>query len=407
VIRDSLHILSQYFISVRTLKNLSRVVLIFMMFAFCISNRCYSQEKLHSFVFNSATIGEAIGELSEAYGYLVSYDPKIMENETSVNLEINQKTLQEAFNSLLGNRFNFKIIKDYVVITKKPTELAFVKKPVPKPSTIIHDTIFTEIKKVVYDTQRIEVKKLIYDTVYTERIIPFYDTISIENQNDITINNWRYKIFISPHFLDRKIGANSSLYNGFKSGLSVNYSINKFKIAAGINYNYLFSNVSFSQSEVISTLQIDTISTFFVVEDGIRTPVHVIDSILVTSQLNINVDRLNTIQYLSFELSTGYDFKLKEIELGILLGFTFDWILNADEVLALNDSNNLSIFNSPSYNSTLINFQMQIPTVIKKIEDDERIYLTPYFQYGINKSFIISELEDKRYLLGFRLGYLF
>lgn len=360
-----------------------------------------AQTQSKSFGFDDEPIGHVVQTIVESYELYVSYDPKIFKNQPNISLELRDVTLEEALNSVLGNNFNFKKINEYVII--KITEEATTPQVQPEKPKVIRDTVYLEKTLPVYDTiiHDVEREVLIYDTLITKKQVVIYDTVSITPE--VKPRRWQIKSHLAPQIWIRE----DKTWKGVSLGLSYQYEWNKFHLEAGISYIHSFCNTSFTSSETRTELQVDTVSTFYVIENEERVPVYIVDSTYQTNEYITQTSRTNTTNQLALSLLIGKNFRLSDqIKVGIQAGFNVSWILDADEIMQGSNSSGEQIV-SYDYRLPLQNIQVEIPFTYSLPGISNGYYLAPFGQVGLNPDYQDTELYSKRFIAGLKFGLIF
>ena len=313
---------------------------------------------------------------------------------------------------LLKEDYQYKQIKDYVIITPvavKPINdlLSAKSKSSMKEglSSTVYDTITIEKIIIKYDTQTVQRKEVIYDTIKIRKQEIVYDTILSPESINVDAKKWHFGGFFGP-ILRKRNGDNLDAdYYGVSVGGSAQYSLKNFYFQLDGSYQYLINTIKNSTITEITETRTDTISTFFVIEDGVRTPVYITEEVEVVREIQTDIDRTNSLQYLSFSLVAGYSFQLKNFSIGADLGVSTDWLLSRNELIFI--GNELQEDNSIQYNDPVINAVVQLPLKFTRTNLIGTFSITPYFQYGINDDFRNPSPGGKRVVSGIKVGVLF
>ncbi|TRX48813.1 hypothetical protein FNH22_28415 [Fulvivirga sp. M361] len=386
-----------------------RIIFVFSFSFFCFNAK--AQVKQNSFSFHEESYPKILQVISDAYELYLSYDPKIFDGEPTVTVKFTDKTVYEVLDQLLGDKFHYKIIQDYVVIKKsivpeveaeaEPSQLTPVAaNPVYLPT--VYDTIRYEKIIVKYDTQVVIQEKVFYDTVRIEKVQVVYDTVQVSTEIRQPEKPWQFIPYLTPNLWMRRNGNSNTDYRGLGFGLMGRYSLNNLRFHAGVEYNYSVNNVSFTRSETISQQSIDTVSTFFIIEDGVRVPVYVVDTTEVETEVNQKVDRQNSFQSLSFFVGAGYFLEIGKVSIGAELGFLASSIIDGDEVF---NFSNGEITGNLDYQSPQLNVSLNLPVIIRQ-GDFERFEVVPYLRFGLGPDFKPPLKSNDRYVLGVRLGII-
>ncbi|MEM9855864.1 MAG: STN domain-containing protein [Bacteroidota bacterium] len=354
--------------------------------------------------FKEKPLPEAIQLVVESFDLYVSYNPKIFKDQPPVSLDVKAYSIQEALDQILGNRFSFKVINDYVVINskKQPEEITpLLSTAEQKP--VVYDTIIIEKTDIHFDTVRVEVleKKEVYDTIFTEKQVKVYDTVTYHVKPK---NNHQFLSYVAPTLWRRD---SESLF-GAAVGLSYRYNLPDFYVELGVSYQYAMHNVNFSEEEILTELQVDTLSTFFVIENGQRTPVYVIDSTFSDREVTTEVDRTNSVHQISLALLVGKSFRVSNrIELGVNTGFSVDWVFRTDELLRVDNNLSERSLEPPNYRFPLQNIRIELPFLYKGNSLSEGYFLSPFGEVGLNSDFQANGSSANRYRFGIKIGVFF
>ena len=276
--------------------------------------------------------------------------------------------------------------------------------PVRQEQPVVYDTIIIEQTEVYYDTVQVESLKTIrvYDTTTVEKEIIIYDTVKYLAQRPEDKN--QFFAYVAPTLWRR----DSKSLHGISTGFSYRHQWKDFYLEGGLNYNYSMQNVSFSQTETFTELQVDTVSTFYIIEHEERIPIYVVDFTFTDREQVRETNRTNTVHWLSLSLLAGRAFSVTErIDLGVNLGLTLDWIFQTDEVMDLGTTENDQSVNTPSYRFPLQNFRLELPVMYRSNLLREGYYLTPYGEWGLNSDFENKSILSGRYRFGIKLGIFF
>ena len=351
-----------------------------------------AQSKKATFHFKDESLSQALQHIADKFDLYLSYNPKLFLNEPNLTADVKSKTLTEALSQLLHPKFEFKIIEDYIVIKKAPE----IKKVPSGLAHIVYDTVRIEEKIILYDTQRVELT--VYDTMVIEKPKHVYDTVKVEKKVDLSNQKWRYSIYASPNiwFTSEK---NDKAFKGIATGFQASYSLKNLSVNATLEYNYLLRNIQYTTSEMMSNTRIDTLSTYFIVEDGERVPVYVTDTVRTEYESIQNIDRSDNAQRISFSLSLGYVIKKGKISMevcpGLLYARTFRDEKRYDDDI---DSDDAVVTHPHSYQ---VDASLSLPIYFNSFKESE-LYISPYVLYGLSNSYTI-----KRYTAGIRLGIIF
>ena len=365
-----------------------------------------SQELKKSFVFQNKPLDDCLKEAVESFGFYLSFKKEIFNSSPLFSGEFQDKTLDEMMLLLLKDDFKYKKIKEYVIvnpIVKPKAEVS--RQNLMKEERVVFDTVIIEEILTIYDTQKIEIRKLIYDTVRVPLQEIFYDTISVLNPIGIVSKSWNFGGFFGPVFRKRSGAGLNANYFGAALGGSVRHNLEKLYFQLDASYQYLLNNVSNSSVTELIETRTDTISVFFVIENGVRTPVYITEEVDVSRLVQTDVDRNNTLQFLSFSLIGGYEFKFNNLSLGVDIGINTDLLLNRDELVFINEElldNSEIEFNNPSFSVVL-----QIPFKYSKPAFIGEVMITPYMHYGINDEFEAPSPGAGRLVVGIKVGIIF
>ena len=169
----------------------TRTLLIVVLLTFTAS-ALFSQEQLRSFRFSERPIAEALKEVVESHGYYLSFRPGIFDGSPLVTSKVDKSTLPNALKMLLKEKFQYKIIDKYVVVTRLETpsvtpsvtrsenrsELKPAKASDAAP-VLVYDTIPIQQIEIVYDTQTVIQKEIFYDTVTIKKLLLSLDTVQV------------------------------------------------------------------------------------------------------------------------------------------------------------------------------------------------------------------------------------
>lgn len=383
--------------------NKRQVLLFFLMIIPLISP---GQEVKKSFIFQDEPLANCLRETVESYGYYLAFKQEIFNGHALVSGSYQGKTLDEMMKLLLKDDFKYKVIKEYVIINpviKEKTEA--VSDDLLPEETVVFDTITIEKVVVHYDTQQIAVRKFFYDTIQITREEIIYDTVSVTNFSDSPSRRWQFGGFFGPVLRRRRGTGLHADYFGAAVGGSVRYNLEKLYFQIDASYQYLLSNVSNNSVVEVTETRTDTISVFFVIENGVRTPVYVTEEVDVTREIQTNVDRTNTLQFLSLSFVGGYEFKMTHLSLGLDLGINADLLLSRDELIFTNtglEDNSTTQFGNPS-----VSVVFQLPVKYSKPGLIGSAIMTPYIQYGINDEFKNPSPGGSRLVAGIKLGVIF
>ncbi|UII21386.1 hypothetical protein [Fulvivirga ligni] len=365
-------------------------ITLFLLVAF--TTAASAQTKRSTFHFKDESLSQALQDIADKFDLYLSYNPKLFLEEPNLTADVKSKTLTEALSQLLHPKFEFEIIESYIVIKKAPE----IKKAPPVAEHIVYDTIRIEEKIIQYDTQRVEIT--VYDTMVIEKPKYIYDTVKVEKKVDLSNQKWRYSIYASPNiwFTSEK---NDKAFKGIATGFQASYSLKNLSINATLEYNYLLRNIQYSTSEMMSNTRIDTLSTYFIIENGERIPVYVTDTVRTEYESIQNIDRSDNAQRISLSLSLGYIIKKGKISVelcpGILYSRTFRDEQNFDNNTA---SDNVIITRPQSYQ---VDASLSLPIYFNSFRES-KLYVSPYAQYGLSHA-----SSFKRYNTGLRLGIIF
>ncbi|MEL6558647.1 MAG: hypothetical protein AAFQ94_10720 [Bacteroidota bacterium] len=365
-----------------------------------------SQDVKKSFIFQNEPIAICLKETVESYGFYLSFKQEIFNGHALVSADYQDKTLDEMMKLLLKDDFRYKKIDEYVIINPVTKEKAeTVAEEILTDETVVFDTVTIEKVIVHYDTQQIAVRKFFYDTIRIPKEEIFYDTLSVTDFSDSTSRKWQFGGFFGP-VMRRRQGADLDAdYFGAQVGGSVRYNLENLYLQLDASYQYLLSNVSSSSVTEVMETRTDTISVFFVIEDGVRTPVYVTEEVDITREIQTNIDRTNTLQFLTFSLVGGYELKMTNLSLGLNLGVSADLLLNRDELIFADtelEDNSATQFNNPT-----VSVVFQMPFQYSKPEFIGSVMMTPYVQYGLNDEFRIPSPGGNRLVAGIKLGIIF
>ena len=361
-----------------------------------------AQSKLESFEFDQKPLGLVVQSVVEAYGLYVSYDPKVFNNQPKTSIKLTSVSLEEALSKVLGDNFKFHQINEYLVIT--PVINRSLQKE-EKPS-VIHDTVYIEKTQVRYDTIPIEVEMqkviTVYDTITFKKEILVYDTISVTPVHHP--RKWQLKPYIASHVWMRE----NKNWKGLSLGISYLYQWKSFHLEAGVAYSHSFCNLNFTTTEPRTELQVDTISTFYIIENDIQVPVYVVDSTYRSYDDVLETNRTNTVEQLAFSLLIGKHFSISEgLTIGIQAGVNLNWTINADEVILKTDATEEPTSPSYHYRIPLQNLQVELPITYTIPDFSAGYYLAPYCLLGVNPDYQDTRLYTRRFLIGLKFGLTF
>ncbi|MGB3465809.1 MAG: hypothetical protein WBA74_11085, partial [Cyclobacteriaceae bacterium] len=333
------------------------------------------------------------------FGSYLSYKHEIFAESRSVTGDFPDRSLQEILEILLKDSFQYKIIDDYVIITRAEKESP---SPEAQETHLIYDTVRVKMEeiKVVYDTQRIIQNVPVYDTIKTEQKVIVYDTITVRSppKNKKKIHAG---FFFGPSYRTRS--SPGMEYYGLSAGGLLRYNFKKFNIQVDANYELLLNTVRYSMQETVTETSIDTVSVFFVVRDGVRTPVYITEEVETTTEIRTDSEKLNNLQFLSVSVTSGYNFTSGKVRAGINIGVGMDWLVSSNEHLITTDT--ILETGDITYQNPAINLLIQLPIGMSRQRTSFNI--TPYLKYGLNNDFVIPAADTDRYATGIRLEVIF
>lgn len=377
---------------------------IFLLLFTLVSNAAFSQPGPKTFSFDKEPLPEAIRFIVESFELYVSYDPQIFVDQPKVSLDMETNSIHDALTQLLGDTFSFRIINEYVVINpkKRVGEMAEVS-PMPKPKPIVYDTVVIHETNVFYDTVTVEEYEIrqVYDTTYLEKEVLIYDTITYYTKPK---NDHHFLSYLAPTIWKR---TDASLF-GASLGLSYQYRLKNFYLELGIAYQYAQQNINFSKTETLTQLQVDTVSTFFIIENEQRIPVYIIDSTFTDSEVVREVDRTNALHQMSVALLLGKSFSVgKRLTLGINAGLSIDWVFRSDAIMDTEGSTEDGASQTLTYRFPLQNFRLELPLMYKGNSLSEGYFLAPFGELGLNSDFTSTDHSSSRYRFGLKVGVFF
>lgn len=377
-----------------------------LQFALCV--KVMAQNGTQSFHFENADLVPALKEVSESFGLYLSYNPKIFKGESrKISVDLKNKDLNDVLEALLGEQYKFQIINDYVVITPDKTVKNIAPPITPDREIltpkIVYDTIVVEKVMARYDTQRVVLNKTIYDTVTVMQTKLVYDTVWVKQKKNRQ-DKWKIKPYIAPGIWNRYVENQSYTYKGMAGGVLVSYQLRKLQLLGGIQYGIYADELSFSNSEIVSNTAIDTISTYYIYEDGERVPVYVTDTTTTEQEVTHDIQRLNRIQTVSLLVGIGYTKTFEKWSIGLEAGAEFATVLHSDEQWYNETDQN--VITLADYNRPQVNVFLSIPVTINN-NGNEGVFLAPYVNYGLNSDFKNLMSGGDRYLYGIRVGIVF
>ncbi|MBL3656307.1 STN domain-containing protein [Fulvivirga sediminis] len=366
--------------------------LLILSFLIVFSSAVSAQTKEASFHFKDKSLSQALQEIADKYEVYLSFNPKLFRQEPTITTDIKNKKLAEALNILLQPRFEFKIIEDYVVITRAPE----VKKASIPQKQVVYDTIRVEEKIVIYDTLKTHIT--VYDTVMIKKSKHVYDTVRIEKKVDLSNQKWKYSIYASPNvwFTNEK---EHKVFKGIATGFQASYSLKNLTLNAALEYNFLLRNIQYTTSEMKTDTRIDTLSTYYIVEDGERVPVYITDTTRTQYESIQNIDRADNAQRISMALSLGYVVKRGKISMEVSGGLLYARVFRDEEKGSntVKDNDAVTTQNQPYQLDASLDLRIYFNTF-----RESKLYAAPYLQYGIS-----NNSTFKRYAAGLRLGIIF
>ncbi|UII27399.1 hypothetical protein LVD15_02915 [Fulvivirga maritima] len=369
---------------------------LFLLYFFLLSQALIAQEKQASFHFKNSSWPEALQSIADKYDVFLSYDPQLFKEESQLNLEIKNKTLKETLETLLHPKYNFKAIEDYIVITKAP-EPVIIPKPAPKPQ-IVYDTITIEQTIVKYDTQRVEM--IVYDTITIKETKHIYDTIQVEKKVDLTNQHWQNSIYLAPNVWVNQTEESNITFKGMGLGFMFSYQLKKLKLQGGVEYNYLLHNVQYTTSETNTTMQIDTVSTYYIIRDGAEIPVYVTDTTEISTEQIKDVDRHDNVQRLTVFAGVGYTLKKGKLSIDLSPGISVSRVFrdDLDDESIIEGDNEINI---PPQDYQ-VDLYFNLPIYFSSWERGE-FYIAPYGKIGLSD----MASYPKRYMAGIKFGFIF
>ena len=129
----------------------------------------FSQSNKKTFSFQEQPLPEVVQSIVESFGLYVSYDPKIFKDHPKISFNIKVSSLEGALEQVLGERFSFQVINEYVVINLRKVSADVHEQPPASDPQVVYDTIVVHQTEVHYDTlivEKVEMKQ-VYDTTIT------------------------------------------------------------------------------------------------------------------------------------------------------------------------------------------------------------------------------------------------
>ena len=390
----------------------TRTLLIVVLLTFTAS-ALFSQEQLRSFRFSERPIAEALKEVVESHGYYLSFRPGIFDGSPPVTSKVDKSTLPNALKMLLKEKFQYKIIDKYVVVTPSVTpsvtrsenrsELKPAKASDAAP-VLVYDTIPIQQIEIVYDTQTVIQKEIFYDTVTIKKLLLSLDTVQVSFPEYDAEDRWSAGGFFG--FLQRRRvgGIAEANYGGIELGASVQHRYKNYNFQLDLSYQYLIDQVSTSNAEEVIETRVDTISTFFIIRDGIREPVYITETTEVTSEIKTVIERTNSLQFLGASFTGGYQHPMGNISMGIRVGLRAEWLISREEWLFL-DGRRIDD-RSIQYSAPVTSVVAHFPIALQKDGLIGTISFTPFFQYGLNRDLLTPDFGGNRYVFGIRVGIL-
>lgn len=369
---------------------------------FFLTGALFAQGQKKSFQFKDYSLEKALREVVEAHGYYLSFKAGIFDGAKSVSFSFSQLTLESSVEKLLSDDFQYEIIGKYVVITRR---LAETKKVVQSSRPILYDTILVPKEVIVYDTQTVIQQQVRYDTVRVPMLSVVVDTVQVGIRMDSTTKSWSFGGFFGVLQRRRFNGLVDADYRGIELGASVQHQRGNYTFQVDLSYQYLIDQIANTSIEEVTETRIDTVSTFFIIRDGIRQPVYVTETSEVTSEVRTNIDRTNTLQVFGLSLTGGYQYPLGDVSIGARLGIRVDWMISRDEWLFLD--NQRVDDQAIQYAAPATSLVAHFPVTFQRQDLMGAFSLTPFFQYGLNQDILTPDIGGNRAVLGMRIGILF
>ncbi|WP_109830092.1 STN domain-containing protein [Reichenbachiella versicolor] len=390
---------------------MNRKTLVFFLLVFSIQAQAIAPGK-KSFSFQSVPLSEVIKTVVEKFGAYVSYDPKILKNQPPVTLKFSSSTLADALNKILADRFDYTVLDDYVVVraAKKKAPPPSVPPVIRTKEVIVYDTIVVEETKVIYDTVEVVERRQVYDTLVVQKDVTVYDTIKIIETVDVSLNSKGIKknemsVYLASGYWTLEQSSETVRLPGVSLGYSYTYSWDKFHVKAGLEYNYSIQDLSYSKLETITEVVVDTVSTFFILEDGERKPRYVIESNEVSTDLIREVNKNHAVHRLSVVMAIGKRFQVNQkINIGVNAGTTLDWVFYTDKIQG-DVAEEAVLIESYEIWEPWQNILIELPVRFQKKNAYEGYYIAPSGEVMIRNESIDSWFD--RYRLGLKLGIFF
>ncbi|MEM9340543.1 MAG: hypothetical protein AAGA66_17545, partial [Bacteroidota bacterium] len=149
---------------------------------------------------------------------------------------------------------------------------------------------------------------------------------------------------------------------------------------------------------------LDTVSQFFIVEDGVRTPVFVVDTTSVTRNIERSYSRLRTNQQLSISFESGYYWEFRTFLLGASLGVVSSWVIDQSEFETLSGQ----VDNAPfTQGNPLLGLLIQVPVHFKSENKAVTSYFSPFVSWMVDPSSNDTSGTVSKNSFGIRFGWVF
>ncbi|MEL7148209.1 MAG: hypothetical protein AAFO69_17680, partial [Bacteroidota bacterium] len=237
------------------------------------------------------------------------------------------------------------------------------------------------------------------------RLLVSFDTVQVGLSSGREGRRWSFGGFSGAQQRQRVGGRVEARYSGVEVGASIHRRHRNLSFQLDFSYQYLIDQVSGSSVEEVTETRIDTISTFFVIRDGVREPVYITEATEISSEVRTNTERTNTLQFIGLSLTGGYQLPVGDVSIGMRLGIRADWLISRDEWLFLENQRVTS--QNIGYAAPATSLVAHFPVSLHKEGLIGTLSFTPFFQYGLNNDILTPNLGGKRQVLGIRLGFLF
>ncbi|MCQ2606096.1 MAG: hypothetical protein MJ204_06100 [Bacteroidales bacterium] len=281
------------------------------------------------------TTANILQEICKQAGYQISFNSDIFDNK-KYSFTFNNTDFTTCISSILGRKYNYKVVGKQVIVTEAPKENK-EQTPPTKPNNkqnkivTIYDTI------PVYDT--ITHHKTITETVFVTDTIPFVDTITMKRYETNYLHIAPNCISISAsigigmnniQFYDKTSYA-SSLQEihqkglGFKSQIDATYKRKNLLFSTGLSlYNcriinsykttYYTDDPSFTYKDTIWYWDYKNIMTYYKFNNGDSVAIQVLDSTYTYTirenqkKIEHTKEKLSTLSwhYISIPIGLGF-----------------------------------------------------------------------------------------------------